>query len=178
MRPQPKDPSIFYLHPSIFYLHPSYRSSLVWEVGGGDNQRSRHRDPNNVKFPPLHPRMVPILQALRFDGVSRLSCIQIDWSLITILIERWRSETNTFHLPFGECMISYVSILLGLRINGPAVTGFTVVEGGWDNYIEHVLGVRPGKEGLVCGRVKCTWLNKEFPSLVDDASDLQLQRYT
>lgn len=173
MYPRPKDAS-------ILHLQAAHRSSIVWDVGGDDNQRSRHRDPNNLKFPPLHPRMVPILQALRFDGVSRLSRIQIDWSLITALIERWRSETHTFHLPFGECMISLkdVNILLGLRIDGPAVTSFTAVDRGWDNYIEHVLGVRHGKEGLVGGRVKCTWLNKQFPSLADDASDSQLQRYT
>ncbi|KAK1360766.1 serine/threonine-protein phosphatase 7 long form-like [Heracleum sosnowskyi] len=125
--------------------------------------------------------MVPILQDLRFDRVSRLSRIQIDWSLITALIERWRrSETHSIYLPFGECTISLqdVSILLGLRIDGPTVIGFTSVEGGWDDYIQRVLGVKPGKEGLVGGRVKCTWLNKIFPSLLDDASDLQLQRYT
>ncbi|KAK1360515.1 hypothetical protein POM88_044989 [Heracleum sosnowskyi] len=103
MYPEPKDP--FVLH-----LQADHRSSMVWEVGGGDNQRSRHRDPNNIKFPHLHSRMVPILQALRFDG--------------------------------------------------------------------HVRGVKPGKEGLVGGRVKCTWLNKIFPSLPDNASDLKLQRYT
>ncbi|KAK1400780.1 serine/threonine-protein phosphatase 7 long form-like [Heracleum sosnowskyi] len=173
MYPEPKDPS-------ILHLQADHRSSMVWEVGGGDNQRPRHRDPNNVKFPPLHPRMVPILQALRFDGVSRLSHIQIDWSLITALIERWRSETHSFQLPFGECTISLqdVRILLGLGIDGPAIFGFTSFEGGCDDYIQHVLGVKPGKEGMVGGRVKCTCLNKIFPSLPDDSSDLQLQRYT
>lgn len=95
MHPQPRDHS-------VLHLQTDHRSSIVWEVGGGDSQRSRHRNPNNVKFLPLHSRMVPILQDLSFDGVFRLTGIQIYWSLITALIERWRPETHTFHFPIGE----------------------------------------------------------------------------
>ncbi|XP_074326285.1 serine/threonine-protein phosphatase 7 long form homolog [Apium graveolens] len=186
MHPEPRDNS-------VLHLQKDHRSSIVREVGGGDSQRSRHRNPNNVKFPPLHKRMVPILRDLSFDGVSRLTGIQIDWSLITALIERWRPETHTFHFPIGECMISLqdVSCLLGLRIDGAAVTSFTAVEGGWGKFVEHVFGVFPfkedelggqgvGKSGgpLVGGRLKFSWLNLIFPSLPDDASDLQLRRYT
>lgn len=184
MHPQPRDTY-------VLHLQPDHRSSIVWDVGGSDIQRSRHRNPNNVKFPQLHSRMVPILQDLCFDGVSRLTGIQIDWSFITVLVERWRPETHTFHLPMGECMILLedVSVLLGLRIDGPAVTSFTAVDGGWGKYVEHVFGVFPSKEdgsrgagkvggALVGGRLKFSWLNSVFPTLPEDASDLQLRRYT
>lgn len=39
MHPRPKDPS-------VLHLQVDHRSSIVWELGGGDHQRSRHRDPN------------------------------------------------------------------------------------------------------------------------------------
>ncbi|XP_074374248.1 serine/threonine-protein phosphatase 7 long form homolog [Apium graveolens] len=144
MHPQPKDTS-------ILHLQQDHRSSIVWDVGGSDSQRSRHRNPNNVKFPSLHSRMIPILQDLSFDDD--------------------------------------VSVLLGLKIDGPAVTSFTVVDGGWGKYVKHVFEVFPfnedgtggaGKVGraLVGGRLKFNWLNIVFPSLPNDASNLQLRRYT
>lgn len=178
MDPRPRDPS-------VLHLQTVHRSSVVWDAGGGDSLRSRRRNPNSVRLPPLHPRMVPLLTDLRFDGVSRLTSIQIDWSLITALIERWRPETHTFHLPIGECMISLqdVSIRLGLRIDGPAVIGVTAVDGGWGNMIEHVFGANPISaipvaSGLVGGRLKFSWLNSVFRSLPNDASDVQLRQYT
>lgn len=178
MHPRPRDCS-------MLCLQANHRSSVVWDAGGGDNLRSRRRNPNSVRLPQLHPRMVRLLTDLRFDGVSRLTGIQIDWSLITALIERWRPETHTFHLPIGECTISLqdVSVLLGLRIDGPAVIGVTAVDDGWANLIEHIFGVNPvspisSESGLVGGRLKFSWLNSVFCSLADDASDMELRQYT
>ena len=44
----------------------------------------------------------------------------IDKGLITALVERWRPETNSFHLPVGECTVTLedVSCLWGLSITG------------------------------------------------------------
>lgn len=84
----PKDP--YDLH-----LQEEHRSTNVWKAGDGDSQRSRVR----CKFPVLHPRTVPILRKLRSDGVVRFTGITIDWNLVTALVERWRPETRTFHLP-------------------------------------------------------------------------------
>lgn len=79
---------------------------------------------------------------------------------------------------------SYRRVLLGLRIDGAAVTNFTSVEGERGKFIEHVFGVFPFKEesrgqgagkvggALIDGMLKFSWLNSVFPSLLDDASDL------
>ncbi|KAF1892329.1 hypothetical protein Lal_00010794 [Lupinus albus] len=55
-----------------------------------------------------------------FSNFSRLRCFNIDPSLITALVERWRPETHTFHLPCDECTITLedVSLQLGLNVNG------------------------------------------------------------
>ncbi|KAG9442173.1 hypothetical protein H6P81_018027 [Aristolochia fimbriata] len=60
-----------------------------------------------------------------------LPWLRLDKPLITALVERWKSETNTFHLANGETTITLedVAVLLGLRVDGDAVTGST--RGDW-----------------------------------------------
>jgi Plant mobile domain len=58
--------------------------------------------------------------------------MQLDRSLLTALVDRWRPETHTFHLPCGEMAptLQDVSFLLGLPIDGDAV-GPRVVPATW-----------------------------------------------
>ncbi|KAK1365401.1 serine/threonine-protein phosphatase 7 long form-like [Heracleum sosnowskyi] len=128
--------------PSVLHLQSIHRSTSIWKASFGDTQRLRKRNPTHARFPKLHQRMIPILLDLIFDGVSRISSINIDWNLITALIERWRLETHTFHLPVGESNITLqdVSLLLVLRVDGAAVTSITIVDGGWDHIIEEIFG--------------------------------------
>ena len=69
--------------------------------------------------------MLDYLRYLRFYGVYQIGRIQMDVGLITALLERWRPETHTFHLSFGEATITLqdVSILTGLPVDGDPVTG-------------------------------------------------------
>ena len=48
-----------------------------------------------------------------------IPAINFDSALIAALVERWRRETNTFHLPSGEMTITLedVALLLGLAID-------------------------------------------------------------
>ena len=81
---------------------------------------------------PLHRRILLLLRALGFYGVAigfygvaKLGFIHLDWHLITALIERWRPETHTFHVPTGEVtiMLQDIEILFGLPVDGKPVTG-------------------------------------------------------
>jgi len=55
-----------------------------------------------------------------------------DFSLLAALVDRWRSETHTFHLTVGEMAptLQDVSYLLGLPLRGDAM-GPTDVGQGW-----------------------------------------------
>ena len=55
--------------------------------------------------------------------------VKLDRSLLSALVDRWRPETHTFHLPCGETLQD-VAMLLGLPITGDAV-GPRVVPSTW-----------------------------------------------
>ena len=87
-----------------------------------------------------HESMVPYLRAIGLYQVAQLKCMDIDPGLITALVERWRPETHTFHLPVGELTVTLqdVSILWGLPIRGLPITGRSDDE--WSQVIEDAFG--------------------------------------
>nr|XP_025687274.1 uncharacterized protein LOC112789547 [Arachis hypogaea] len=60
-----------------------------------------------------------------FYHVSQIGRIMPHGPTIDALVERWRPETHTFHLPHGECTITLedVAMIFGLRTHGLLVTG-------------------------------------------------------
>ena len=63
--------------------------------------------------------------------------MKLDQFLLTTLVDRWRSETHTFHLPCGELTptLQDVAYLLGLPIVGDVV-GPLVVPASWKDDLE------------------------------------------
>ena len=51
-------------------------------------------------------RVVDIIKALGLEGLLRTPGREIDHGLIMALVERWRPETHTFHMPHGEITIT------------------------------------------------------------------------
>ena len=64
--------------------------------------------------------------------------IQLDRSLLTALVDRWRPETHTFHLPCGEMTpkLQDVAYLLGLPIIVREAVGPRVVAASWKDDLE------------------------------------------
>ena len=71
--------------------------------------------------------MIGIFKLLRLEGLFRAPSKEIDHCLISFLVERWRPETHTFHLPHGEMSITLqdVGVLYGLPIEGEVLVGPT-----------------------------------------------------
>ncbi|KAL0340172.1 UNVERIFIED_CONTAM: Serine/threonine-protein phosphatase 7 long form [Sesamum radiatum] len=60
----------------------------------------------NLREQDLPIRVQQILHQIGFYGVYRCGRIQYDCHLITALVERWRSETHSFHFRVGEATIT------------------------------------------------------------------------
>uniref|UniRef100_K3YKW2 Uncharacterized protein n=1 Tax=Setaria italica TaxID=4555 RepID=K3YKW2_SETIT len=68
----------------------------------------------------------------------------MDGPLLTAMVDRWRLETHTFHLPFGEMTITMqdVAMILGLPLDGQPVMGIIQNE-NWCDMVEMHIGIRP-----------------------------------
>ncbi|XP_052478026.1 serine/threonine-protein phosphatase 7 long form homolog [Gossypium raimondii] len=90
---------------------------------------------NSVGFQP-DERLIPYLELAGFGSAALIRTFDLRYDLIYALVERWRPETHTFHLPCRECTVTIedVAVQLGLPIDENAVTG--VVRA----YIMHLIG--------------------------------------
>ncbi|CAN0837692.1 Serine/threonine-protein phosphatase 7 long form homolog [Linum grandiflorum] len=92
-------------------------------------------------------------------------------------MERWRSETNTFHMYHGECTISLpdVAHLKGLPVMGDVLYTEYEKEMNWAALVEEVLGKPPGRYLKGDRRVKMGWLHDLFYSCTDIENDDETQ---
>ncbi|KAE8705565.1 putative linoleate 9S-lipoxygenase 5 [Hibiscus syriacus] len=96
---------------------------------------------------------------------------KLEHVLISALIERWRPETHTFHLPCGEAIITLedVSMHLGLPVDGNMMCG--MADGDWKSMCIDYLGAAPPEFNE--GRITLSWLKANFEVLNENASEDQ-----
>lgn len=107
----------------------------------------------------------------------------MDAAALTALVDRWRPETHTFHLPCGELTVTLqdVAMILGLPVNGHAVCGAVQPE-GWRDVVQGLLGIRPPEPGddekdKKPTGVSSAWLSSNFSTCPEDADDIVIERY-
>ncbi|KAH1072927.1 hypothetical protein J1N35_025255 [Gossypium stocksii] len=104
-----------------------------------------------------------------------LGSCKLDPRLISALVERWRPETHTFHLPCGECTITLedVALLLSLLIDGSVVTRAMIIPGKEDFYTALLRKVLNKFDG---GRISMNWWNHEpsYVGLPEGLEDIRL----
>ncbi|KAG8498959.1 hypothetical protein CXB51_005307 [Gossypium anomalum] len=130
----------------------------------------------NMPGPPS-PLIENYLREARFWHVATIGqgC-KLDSKLISALVERWRSETHTFHIPCGECTITLedMHLQLGLPVDGCAVTG-SASSTDWGAVCYKLLGAIPNK--INGGRIEMGWLRGTFPEPNNDSTKLERIRY-
>ncbi|XP_070007534.1 serine/threonine-protein phosphatase 7 long form homolog [Nicotiana sylvestris] len=171
----------------LLVLQGDHRSAHIWEgellsqtlcARRVDDLRDflRHRV--------LYERVVHRLQDTGFYRIIEIGRIQVDWALITTLIERWRPETHTFHLPIGEATITLqgVEVLYGLPVDGmpvslPIAMRFMSRDAYLD-MLQQLTGFRPQDETASSGASRLTLtpirhhLELLHPDITDDTEEL------
>ncbi|KAK5771419.1 hypothetical protein PVK06_047622 [Gossypium arboreum] len=128
-------------------------------------------------FGPLSPLIENYLREAGFWHLATIGWgCKLDPKLISVLIERWRPETHTFHLPCGECTITLQDVHLQLRlpVDRYAVTG-SVSSTDWGAICYKILGAIPDK--INGGRIEIGWLRDTFPEPDNDSTELKRIQY-
>ncbi|KAI3457400.1 hypothetical protein Pfo_014063 [Paulownia fortunei] len=131
----------------------------------------------------LHPRVVHMLYDIGFYGVYRCGHFDMNFHLITALVERWRPETHTFHFRIGEVTVTLqdVVVIWGLPVDGQPVIGVDPRRSTeqWQDYCHHYLGFRPTSQQFRGGRILLSALRGylEANPVTDDTPHDELERY-
>ncbi|XP_050233137.1 serine/threonine-protein phosphatase 7 long form homolog [Mercurialis annua] len=174
--------------PALLFLQHDHISQDVWDGTGSDEgflsrTSCTTRRSAVLPFARLDHRIRSMIEPTGFAGCFAMRHYSVDMQLITALVERWRPETHTFHLPGGECTVTLqdVAIQTGLPVDGHAVTGCIVHD--WAAVAERVLGIPacryPKKPAN--STVRTSWILESFPdfsALPDQATDELVHRYT
>lgn len=109
---------------SLLVQQDEHISTLIWE--GGDREKLDVRQYTTQQGVwELQADQRALLRTWGFGVFTNPRSVpQNDITLIKALVERWRSETNSFHFSFGEMTITLedVYMIMGLPISGRALT--------------------------------------------------------
>lgn len=166
--------------PSVLTLHREHRSHYIWSGAEVSLLIPRRADSGLSQI--IDRRVVDRLVLGGFYGVYRIGMIKYDCGLIRALVERWRQETHTFHLPIGEATITLqdIGVLSGLPIDGASVIGLELSRSAetWATICEELLGIRPPTSQIVGGAIKTRWLMTAFDyaHIPEDATEDRLNQ--
>ncbi|RYR53746.1 hypothetical protein Ahy_A06g028972 isoform A [Arachis hypogaea] len=119
-------------------------------------------------------------QGMRLDDRLNDRWFRLDEALVSAFVKRWRPETHTFHMPFGECTIRLqdVAYQLGLPVDGRYVSGclseFQIyIQGGLSSWVwfQELLGVIPPPSQVQKYAVNCSWFQETFGECPEGADD-------
>ena len=124
--------------------------------------RMRGHSADGFTYDPRYEPYIRRLGLLPFVLQFKRRAPPVNHAALTALVDRWRPETHSFHLPCGEMTMTLqdMAMISGLPINGQAVTGRVSV-GNWRERTADLIGVQPEdpQEGKAdTARVRHSWL--------------------
>jgi hypothetical protein len=132
-------------------------------------------------YKPLPAGVIDLIKGTFLYRLMDIVGIRLDVSLITALVERWRQETHTFHLPTGEATVTLkdVSVLFGLPIEGTPITLQNQSIDESRILCEQTFGISPAREQCKYGGwVSGTWLDSVVKNMnVDHLSAEEVRRF-
>ncbi|KAI4306046.1 hypothetical protein L6164_029358 [Bauhinia variegata] len=162
---------------SVLYDQDKHVSAAVWD--GQERGALRcHEHTSKLDQWTLTPKQIELVEKAGFRYLRSIPAISLDNPLISALVERWRRETNTFHLNVGEMTVTLkdVALLLGLAIDGEPVIGITYTS--CSSVCEKYLGKAPESGYTSGGMVKLSWLKEFFSRCPEDASVEVIEQHT
>ncbi|XP_038880384.1 serine/threonine-protein phosphatase 7 long form homolog [Benincasa hispida] len=130
-------------NPVQLYQQNTHRSQSIWDSSSTVVLSCWRREASAQHTIAFDKRIIPYIEQAGFLGIAQIGFIQLDWHLIIALVEYWRPETHTFHLPCGECTITLQDVVIqfGLQVDEEPLTGSLQYD--WKNVCDELLGVLP-----------------------------------
>jgi hypothetical protein len=124
-------------------------------------------------------RYMPLLKRAKLATVARV-CLRgvppFNPAALIAMIDRWRPETHSFHLPCGEMTITLqeTAMILGVSIRGNPVTS-DVQSAGWVGHVAQFFGrplpdVEAGEKRRTSG-VPLRWIREQFGECPPDVDE-------
>ncbi|KAJ0075278.1 hypothetical protein Patl1_33525 [Pistacia atlantica] len=169
------------MDPIVLYDQEQHVSSAIWE--GQDRGTLRcHEHTSKIDGWKLTKKQIELVTKAGFGHFRLIGQISLNNPLISALVERWRRETNTFHLPHGEITITLdeVARIIGLRVDGEAVVRDNSMSGSHMEICGDLLGKVPNSDAkeIKGGMVKLSWLKDNFSDCPKDASNEEVEQRT
>lgn len=99
-------------------------------------------------------------------------------SALTALVDRWRPETHSFHLPCGEMTVTLedFAMITALPIQGHALTR-RVDKNNWKQRVTALIGDCPATQDNRTSGVPLMWLQNNRAICPEDADAPTVERY-
>uniref|UniRef100_A0ACD5ZTK7 Uncharacterized protein n=1 Tax=Avena sativa TaxID=4498 RepID=A0ACD5ZTK7_AVESA len=139
----------------------------------------RSKEVHSKKMP-YDERYTPYIQRtglLPFVQLVSRSTPHMNPCLITALVDRWRPETHSFHLPCGEMTVTLqdISMIFALPIKGQPVC-MSSDSDNWREVMIGLIGKAPTQEKMSAGATY-KWIQENFKKCPEDADEEVIQMY-
>nr|XP_010943408.1 protein MAIN-LIKE 2-like [Elaeis guineensis] len=157
--------------PIALYLQTRHRSDSIYSGEDMGPLCYRHRGSTAMRVWQPYEKIVEYLHVADFYETFRVCDMQLDWALITAMVEQWCQKTHNFYLRIWKVTIILqdVAVLLGLWVHGLAIVGTAQII--WSNLCEELFGITPLEAILSGSSLRFHWLRDTFHHLSDDADD-------